>query len=110
MHVRLGRHSRCPSNSTLFASMKKTLPASVLDSPSAALEENGHAPRDLRERPLSGGEEGQVILDTMLAFRAGDFSVRLPASWSGMNGKIADAFNEVLNMAERRSEETLRVC
>ena len=64
--------------------------------------------------PLSRGardaEEAQAILNAMLAFRSGDFSVRLPAGWVGLNGKIADAFNDVLAMSERRSEETVRVC
>ncbi len=46
----------------------------------------------------------------MLAFRGGDFSVRLPSGWSGIYGKIADAFNEVLITNKRRAEETARVC
>ena len=45
----------------------------------------------------------------MLGFRSGDFSVRLPAGWSGIYGKIADAFNDVLTMNEHRARETARV-
>jgi HAMP domain-containing protein len=61
---------------------------------------------------VGGGRESesQLILDAMLAFGSGDFSVRLPSGWSGLNGKIAEAYNNVLSMAQRRSEETVRVC
>jgi len=55
------------------------------------------------------GDENQMLLQALQAFRQGDFSVRLPASWTGIHGKIADAFNDVLTMNERRSKETARV-
>ncbi len=60
--------------------------------------------------PRSEASQAELILEAMMAFRSGDFSVRLPAGWSGVNGKIADTFNDVLSMAERRAEETVRVC
>ncbi|WP_395736154.1 HAMP domain-containing protein [Prosthecobacter sp.] len=41
----------------------------------------------------------------MLAFRKGDFTMRLPEGWTGVRGKIADAFNDVLGMSERRAHE-----
>src|SRR5688500_13518986 len=53
--------------------------------------------------------EAQRLLEAMLAFRDGDFSVRLPAGWTGLYGKIADAFNDVLTMNDRRAAETARV-
>src|SRR5260221_9781960 len=49
------------------------------------------------------------LLQAMLAFRSGDFATRLPAGWTGVRGKIADAFNDVLGMNERRSKEAARV-
>ncbi len=45
----------------------------------------------------------------MLAFRNGDFSTRLPIGWTGVEGKIADAFNEVVAMSERRAREAAHV-
>ncbi|MFZ2281227.1 MAG: HAMP domain-containing protein [Prosthecobacter sp.] len=45
----------------------------------------------------------------MLAFRKGDFTTRLPEGWTGVRGKIADAFNDVLGMSERRAGEAARV-
>jgi len=50
------------------------------------------------------------LLQALLALRSGDFSARLPAGRSGIQGKIADAFNDVLTMSERRAKETARVC
>src|SRR5690349_18062613 len=57
----------------------------------------------------NGASETQMLMEGMVAFRNGDFSVRLPSSWTGIYGKIADAFNEVLAMNERRARETTRV-
>jgi hypothetical protein len=52
----------------------------------------------------------QQILHAMLAFRNGDFGQRLPAEWSGVHGKISDAFNDILTISERRATETARIC
>ena len=35
-----------------------------------------------------------AVLAAMLAFRKGDFTTRLPEGWTGVRGKIADAFLE----------------
>src|SRR5215468_7449729 len=39
----------------------------------------------------------------------GDFSVRLPRNLVGVEGKIADAFNEIVAFSDRRAKETVRV-
>src|SRR5919202_1575098 len=49
------------------------------------------------------------LLSAMLAFRDGDFGVRLPSDVTGVNGKIADAFNEIVAVRDRRARETKRV-
>ena len=49
------------------------------------------------------------LLSVLLAYKAGDFSVRLPAGWTGVPGKIADAFNEIVEFNQRLSTETERV-
>ncbi|HVY07463.1 MAG TPA: HAMP domain-containing protein [Burkholderiales bacterium] len=46
----------------------------------------------------------------MLAFRDGDLTQRLPSGWTGVFGKIADAFNEVAALNDRRVRENRRVC
>ena len=45
----------------------------------------------------------------MLAFRDGDFSARMPSNLIGVEGKIADAFNDIVAFNARRSSETVRV-
>ena len=58
----------------------------------------------------SNGASFEVdLLQAMLAFRNGDFSTRLPIGWTGVEGKIADAFNEVVAMSERRARQAAHV-
>jgi HAMP domain-containing protein/signal transduction histidine kinase/DNA-binding response OmpR family regulator len=49
------------------------------------------------------------LLRAMVAFRDGDFSVRLPADWPGMDGRIAEAFNQSLAHEGRISREVARL-
>src|ERR1700685_3160619 len=49
------------------------------------------------------------LLKAMLAFRDGDFSVRLPADWPGMEGRIAEAFNQSVAYEGRISREAARL-
>ena len=62
-------------------------------------------------QPSAGdGDAMHQILLSMLAFRGGDFSQRLPAEWTGVFGKIADAFNDVAALNDRRVREKQRIC
>src|SRR5262245_14131109 len=49
------------------------------------------------------------LLTAMLSFRDGDFSVRMPSYLTGLDGKIADAFNDIVAFSDRRAKETVRV-
>src|SRR5665213_1993377 len=49
------------------------------------------------------------LLMAMVAFRDGDFSVRLPADWPGVDGRIAEAFNQSLAHEGRISREVARL-
>ncbi len=49
------------------------------------------------------------LLRAMVAFRDGDFSVRLPADWPGVDGRIAEAFNQSLAHEGRISREVARL-
>jgi HAMP domain-containing protein/signal transduction histidine kinase/CheY-like chemotaxis protein len=51
----------------------------------------------------------KTLLAALLAFKRGDFSARLPIDLEGMDGKIADAFNEVIEVNERMSAELERL-
>ena len=49
------------------------------------------------------------LLRAVLTFRGGDFSTRLPTKWEGLSGRIADAFNEIAAMSERRTRQAAYV-
>src|SRR5256885_16520104 len=49
------------------------------------------------------------LLRALQAVRAGDFSARLPGAWTGLAGKIADTFNDIVLANKRLAEELERV-
>jgi len=57
----------------------------------------------------SDGPSLAVILSCLQTMRDGDFSVRLPGSWTGLEGKIADTFNEIVAVNEQMAQELKRV-
>src|SRR5256714_9979448 len=59
---------------------------------------------------LNGGRvDEKQLLSALAAFKHGDFSVRLPDDWTGMGGKIADCFNDVIGMNQRLARELDRI-
>ena len=84
--------------------------ASIPAADSAALVQPARRTRRDGHVASPNGDPLQQILLGMLAFRNGDFSQRLPSEWTGIHGKIADAFNDLLRISERRSHEVTRVC
>jgi len=50
-----------------------------------------------------------VILSSLQSMRDGDFTVRLPGTWVGLAGKIADTFNEIVAANQHMSQELKRV-
>ncbi|MBV9618614.1 MAG: HAMP domain-containing protein, partial [Verrucomicrobia bacterium] len=53
--------------------------------------------------------ELKQLLNALTSFKRGDFSVRLPAEWTGLAGKVADTFNDVIAINERMSRELDRI-
>jgi methyl-accepting chemotaxis protein len=49
------------------------------------------------------------LLSVLIAFKKGDFSVRLPEDQTGMVGKIYDTLNEVFERNERMAQEFSRI-
>src|SRR3984893_2150889 len=69
------------------------------------LKENGH-------RAGNGGGASadlSVILASLQTMRDGDFSVRLPGYWTGLHGKIADTFNDIVAANRQMARELTRV-
>ncbi len=50
-----------------------------------------------------------LILQSLQTMKDGDFSVRLPVTWTGLSGKIADSFNEIVSANEQMALELKRV-
>jgi HAMP domain-containing protein/CheY-like chemotaxis protein/GAF domain-containing protein len=71
--------------------------------------------QSVKDHPKSGIPEQLVadylvaILQSLQTMKNGDFSVRLPVSWTGLPGKIADNFNEIVTANERMAFELKRV-
>jgi DNA-binding NarL/FixJ family response regulator len=54
---------------------------------------------------MQGSLDTGLLLKGLVAVKNGDFSTRLPEDWTGVNGKIADAFNEIVSLEEELSGE-----
>ena len=63
----------------------------------------GHAVADISAADLS------LILSSLQTMRDGDFSVRLPGTWTGLPGKLADTFNEIVGANQQIAYELKRV-
>src|SRR5215831_18992769 len=64
------------------------------------------------KRPTGNGSaetRSEQMLATMVAFRDGDFSARLPSEWEGVDGQIAAAFNQALSYEGQLSGELARL-
>src|SRR5450432_1661623 len=59
--------------------------------------------------PASEQLDPRLMLRALVAFRRGDFTVRLPDEWTGLGGKIADAFNDVVDLNQRMARELERL-
>jgi HAMP domain-containing protein/signal transduction histidine kinase/DNA-binding response OmpR family regulator len=56
-------------------------------------------------------QDNQVaaLLNALVALKNGQTGVRLPLEWTGVAGKVADAFNEVVELNERLASELSRL-
>ncbi|MDE3092145.1 MAG: HAMP domain-containing protein, partial [Chloroflexota bacterium] len=53
--------------------------------------------------------DARQVLSALTAVKKGDFAIRLPNDWTGVNGKIADTFNDVVELNEKMAKELERV-
>src|SRR5205807_2567372 len=53
--------------------------------------------------------DAPALLGALNALKKGDFSVRLPLEWTGVAGKVADTFNDVVAQNERMAKELERL-
>ncbi len=72
----------------------------VADEAVSALSSNGHA------APAVDGDAFNLhLLHALQLVRVGDFSVRLPGDGTGLAGKIADTFNEIVAANQRMAHQ-----
>ena len=83
--------------------------------PTANTNTSGSAGTNVKSNGQTGthAEVAEVDLSVLLAclqtMRDGDFSVRLPGNWTGLAGKIADTFNEIVTANQQMAWELKRV-
>ena len=53
--------------------------------------------------------ESNALLKTLIAFRNGNFNVRMPVDRTGIEGKIADALNDVIELNQKMASELDRI-
>jgi HAMP domain-containing protein/signal transduction histidine kinase/CheY-like chemotaxis protein len=64
----------------------------------------------MESRPLADtATEMQQLLGALVQLRKGDAQVRLPMHWSGVAGRVADAFNDVVEQNASMAEELARL-
>jgi hypothetical protein len=54
-------------------------------------------------------DDTATLLHALIALRKGSSSARLPVDWTGAAGKVADTFNEVIDLNERMAKELDRL-
>src|SRR6201993_2271144 len=74
------------------------LPPQTLSQPIAKMHGEARPPFALEE-----------LLGALQAMQAGDFSVRLPGSQTGIFGKISDTFNDIISTNERMAHQLEQV-
>jgi len=59
---------------------------------------------------LNGGQlDSKQLLAALTALKRGDFSAQLPDDWTGIAGKVADTFNDVIRLNQRLTQELARI-
>ncbi len=64
----------------------------------------------MSEAPTSAeAVDAKVLLSVLAQVREGDFTVRMPLDWTGVPGKVADGFNDVIIANQALEAELARV-
>ena len=61
------------------------------------------------ERQVVAENEFRVLLSALTSLKKGESAVRLPVEWTGVHGKVAEVFNDVVELNERMAEELARL-
>ncbi len=63
----------------------------------------------VRTQKKPKASENHLLLKTLIAFKNGNFAVRLPVDQVGIEGKIADTLNEILELNQKMTKEFARI-
>jgi methyl-accepting chemotaxis protein len=93
-----------------------TPPLAAKNASFAPARANGALPRSKAARipaeisaEVSAEARSRTILAAMVAFRDGDFAVRLPTDWVGTDARTAEAFNQTIGQKHRICTEVTRL-
>src|SRR5437763_469335 len=66
--------------------------------------------RSANSSSLNGDQlDSKQLLAALTAFKRGDFPAQLPDDWTGIAGKVADTFNDVIGLNQRLTQELARI-
>jgi len=82
--------------------------APVLENPGTSSESSASTNGHSKSRP-EDSPELRIILESLKTMRNGDFTVRLPGSWIGLHGKIADTFNDIAAANQHIAQDLERI-
>jgi HAMP domain-containing protein/signal transduction histidine kinase/DNA-binding response OmpR family regulator len=85
-----------------------TTPAAGRNGPVMRKQVLSRISRASRSEPTAGFDRRR-LLTALTQFKRGDFEARLPEDWTGVDGKIADTFNEVVQINQRMASELERL-
>jgi len=58
---------------------------------------------EIQESASRGGTELKILLEVLTAVKKGDFKARMPLDWTGVEGKIADTLNDIIELNDKVS-------
>src|ERR1700680_4436573 len=70
---------------------------------------NGAKTRANGTKTRAGADEQSVLLNTLIAFKRGNFAIRMPVDQTGIQGKIADTLNDILELNQKMVSEFARI-
>src|ERR1700736_4463567 len=88
--------------------LNETAPNSTGNLPPGMTKNNGGKSNNGKIKDADGSLDLTVILTSLQSMRYGDFTVRLPGTWVGLAGKVADTFNEIVAANQHMAQELKR--
>ena len=72
-------------------------------------QRNGTVKKNGADAGLHADDRSIKLLESLLAVKKGNAATRLPLDWPGVWGKVADTFNDVVELNSRKQQELARL-